>query len=190
MRSHRVSDTSLADAEDEELYQDDSVAVRVTQRPGLFCHISAKARVAMPPKDLYVCLVHPDNTQIYRSMEKCTYRRILEDDGAGRRLVAVTHQASWRFLAFSGRFETRLRVSEDAQAMRMAFELAPEAKNKGLIRQFEGRWQVRAHPAGQSLSISSIEQDIRLGMWVPPPLDRLVKSICARQVRWSWPRLT
>ena len=55
-------------------------------------------------------LPHPalaDNAAIFRHMDRCSYRRVLEDDGAGRRRVAVQHEASWRLLMLHGKFTTK-----------------------------------------------------------------------------------
>ena len=40
-------------------------------------------------------------------MDRCSYRRVLEDDGAGRRRVSVEHEASWRLLLLHGKFTTK-----------------------------------------------------------------------------------
>lgn len=40
-------------------------------------------------------------------MDRCSYRRVLSDDGRGRRRVRVAHEASWRLLLLHGKFTTK-----------------------------------------------------------------------------------
>jgi hypothetical protein len=56
-----------------------------------------------------------DNAAIFRHMDRCSYRKVLSDDGQGRRRVRVAHEASWRFLLFHGTFTTKLDVEEDGE---------------------------------------------------------------------------
>lgn len=63
-----------------------SACLQVTQSPGFLCHIEASAAFRMPARTLFKQVItHPDNAAIFRHMDRCAYRRVLEDDGKGRR---------------------------------------------------------------------------------------------------------
>lgn len=187
--SHPVP-TADADelADDVEQHSDEQCTITVTQSPGFLCHISAKAQIPIPPKVLWEqCLVHPDNALIFRHMERCSYRRIVSY-GPPRR-VRVAHEATWRFLMFSGNFTTHLDVEEDCNARLengkrgrvMRFELLPQGSS--IVSKFHGAWTVEDHDSDPNRSVSTLDQDIAFGLWIPPPLDGILKRISARQVR-------
>lgn len=68
-------------------------------------HPPAPARTHPPPARQVI--THPDNAAIFRHMKRCAYRRVLSDDGHGRRRVKVAHEATWRFLLLHGTFTTK-----------------------------------------------------------------------------------
>lgn len=125
--------------------------------------------------------VHPDNAAIYRHMDRCTYRRVQPMGADGTRTARVAHEATWRFLLFSGKFVTYLNVFEDHPNRIMRFELMP--KGSSIVTKFQGEWKITPHPHDPNASISTLEQDIALGVWMPPPFDRFMKSVSCRQVR-------
>ena len=125
--------------------------------------------------------MHPDNADIYRHMERCTYRRVQPMQPDNTRTVKGAHEAGWRFLLFSGKFTTYLNVFEDHTNHIMRFEMIP--KGGGVVTKFQGEWKIEPHPHDPNASVSTLEQDIALGVWMPPPLDKLMKSISCRQVR-------
>jgi hypothetical protein len=173
------------DAVDEEIHRDEDVSIKVTQSPGFLCHIEATAAFRMPARTLFKQVItHPDNAAIFRHMDKCVYRRVLQDDGRGRRKVKVAHEASWRFLLLHGKFTTKLVVDEDDRNLVMDFQLDPEGGASGIMRKFRGRWQIRPHPRDpEHASLSTLDQDLALGIYMPPPFDRILKRISCNQVK-------
>jgi hypothetical protein len=95
----------------------------------------------------------------------------------------MAFSSTWHFLAFSGSFQTRLRIVEDAKAMILVFELAPGSEKKGLMRKFKGRWVIEPVPGEPGACISTIEQDVKLGIWAPGIMKGMMQKICAQQVR-------
>lgn len=98
-----------------------------------------------PPADPLFAHV-ADNAAIFRHMDRCTLRRVLADDGHGRRTVKVAHEASWRFLFWRGTFTTQLEVHEDgalagARGMvaRPAPAFAPGRCPRDLLHDLGGR---------------------------------------------------
>lgn len=166
----------------EEVHQDRNVHIKVTQSPGFLCHISASATMPIEANALFKQVItHPDNAAIFRHMDRCTYRQVLEESG-GRRRVEVEHEASWRFLMFHGKFHTRLLVEEDDATRTMHFELKPGTG--GIMKRFKGAWQVEPHPDDpEHCSISTLDQDLALAVSLPPPFNRILKGISCRQVR-------
>jgi hypothetical protein len=188
LSSHPVSQDAVEDVEDEqqsvEVDEDEHCTIKVTQTPGFLCHISATARIRIPPRILWEqCIVHPDNAKIYRHMTRCSFRRVgPTDPTTGIRSVRVAHEASWRFLLFHGVFTTHLNVIEDPQKYSMRFTMIPHGSS--IVSKFQGEWRIEPDTEDpEHSSISHLEQDLALGVWMPPPLDRLLKSISARQVR-------
>jgi hypothetical protein len=91
-------------------------------------------------------------------------------------------------MVFSGKFTTYLDVEEvehfneagQCEAREMRFELLP--RGSSIVSRFHGVWIVRPD-SDPNVSLSVLDQDIALGVWMPPPFDRILKSISARQVR-------
>lgn len=134
-------------------------------------------------------------------MDHCSYRRIMSP-GSSRtgqesrqaanctlRKLRVAHEASWRFMMFSGKFTTHLDVEEveyltdagECDAREMRFELLP-TRGSSIVSRFHGVWVVKPD-SDPNVSLSTLDQDIALGVWMPPPFDRILKSISARQVK-------
>jgi hypothetical protein len=211
--------------------------IRVEQGAGAACRVSALESLPMlPPDQLWAILAHPHNAAVFRHVDRCAFRRLLSDDGAGRRRLEVRHEAGWKFLAWGGTFSTRLAVVEDISdpaRLTMAFEVlapgaagaaedggaaggggaaegedggaagaAPErvdlrgglaaaaaeaSRRPAFIRRFTGRWTLTpragAGAGGAPGTALLLEQELELGVWVPPLLDCLVGRIAARQVR-------
>ncbi len=65
-------------------------------------HHMPRACRARAPDCACCCAVHAHAPQ-----DRCAYRRVLSDDGRGRRRVRVAHEASWRFLLLHGTFTTK-----------------------------------------------------------------------------------
>lgn len=170
---------------DEEVHRDEECSIKVTQSPGFLCHIEATAAFRMPARTLFKQVIcHPDNAAIFSHMDRCAYRRVVSDDGQGRRRVRVAHEASWRFLLLHGTFTTKLVVEEDDRQLTMDFQLDPEGGAGGIMRRFHGRWQIRPHPADpEHACMSTLDQDLALGVYMPPPFDRILKRISCNQVR-------
>jgi hypothetical protein len=182
--SHPISEDVVEDVEDVEIDEDEACTIKVTQSQGFLCHISATASIRIPPKALWEqCIVHPDNAKIYRHMDRCSFRRVGQTEpNTGIRTVRVAHEASWRFLVFHGTFTTHLHVIEDPTNFSMKFEMFPQGSS--IVSKFQGEWRIEPHPEDPlRSSISYLEQDLAVGVWIPPPFDRLLKSISARQVR-------
>lgn len=62
----------------------------------------------------------------------------------------------------------------------MKFTLLP---SQSILSKFEGTWRVTPDAEDEARSISVLEQDIALGVWLPPPIDIILKKISAGQVR-------
>ncbi|KAL4437978.1 hypothetical protein ABPG77_004199 [Micractinium sp. CCAP 211/92] len=181
--------TAIEDVEqeevDEEVHKDEECTIKVTQSPGFLCHIEATAAFRMPAQTLFKQVIcHPGERAGCTTHDRCAYRRVLSDDGRGRRRVRVAHEASWRFLLLHGTFTTKLLVEEDDRELTMAFQLDPDGGTGGIMRRFHGRWQIRPHPADpEHACMSTLDQDLALGVPMPPPFDRILKRISCNQVR-------
>eukprot|EP00798_Chlamydomonas_sp_ICE-L_P014171 gene14171-20138_t len=87
--------------------------------------------------------------RIYRGLEEVTYRRMLEDDGQGRRHFEVGHKAIAHFFCISFHIETCSLVWEDDNEKVIRFKAAKEG---GTMKAFDGIWHIRplAHAHGHA----------------------------------------
>lgn len=189
-------------------WSDGTSEVEVTQRKGFMCNLTAKGRLNMEPDKVFDILTSPDNYKYFSGIKRIDYRKVLEDDGAGKSKVEVQQVGQWHFLGFSGEFATTLHVHQDKRAGRIGFKLA----KPGLMKDFAGCWTIQ--PLTQKDLVSSqqelgvkqgpgspqsflnmlpfqkargsfvtLEQSI-LPAFVPPkPLDRVLKGISSKQVQ-------
>lgn len=183
LSSHPIEhDNDSITSDDHEVHKDGDVEIKVTQAPGYLCHIKATAKFCLPPDKLFRQIItHPHNEKIFRHMDRCSYRKVLKDDGDGRQEIEVAHEASWKFLIFGGTFTTNLVVEQDNQQRLMKFSLKPESG--GIMKKFVGWWQVDSYPEDPNACMTYLEQDLALGIYMPPPFDRILKGISCSQVR-------
>lgn len=113
--------------------------IRVTQPAGFLFNLELNAKVDAPPDDVYAILTDPGSHKIFRGIKSVLYRKVLADDGAGRRQLEVGHRATTKFLFISVSFDTRLFVDEDDNQRTITFRLA----KKGFMKDFSGTWNVR-----------------------------------------------
>ncbi len=96
-------------------------------------------------------------------------------------LHLAAQKAGWRFLAFSGSFECRLAVDEDAEARSLVFTLLQSS----FMRDFEGRWSVNEeHVEGVGPAVLVEHQlSVMPMMPVPAPFAYYTRPIFVKQVR-------
>ncbi|CAL5228078.1 g11146 [Coccomyxa viridis] len=197
---------------DTESWAEKDAKVEVTQPKGFFTKVSLRAKVDLPPDDVYEILIAPDNSAVFKSIKDVTYRKVLHDDKKGRQKVEVEQLAAWKFLMFSGSFATRLFVFQDKQQRTVDFKLA----RPGLMKDFAGKWTVQPftqstldglynqeqqpvrlapwHSLTKSLtkglgdstaetSLVTLEQSLEPNFKPPKPFDGLIKGIAAQQLK-------
>lgn len=173
--------------------------------------LQLQAKVNSAPDDIYDILTDPNTVSIFRSIKECTYRRVLEDDGKGKRKLEIGHRAIARFLFLSVSFDTHLYVDEDDRKRTIHFRTARE----GLMKKFDGSWHVQPfnqdtldtwfHPERQPQpqppnpfsalqfwhvqqpaakeSLVTLEQSLLPRGPTPPGVKGLVRALCAAQIR-------
>jgi hypothetical protein len=89
---------------------------------------------------------HPDNCEVFRNIQRCTYRKVLWNGPreGHHQLVVVENESDWSFLVIKGALATKLLVEVDSNKGLMHFTLAPDASSP--MRELYGRWTVA--PAG------------------------------------------
>lgn len=193
-------------------WSDDSSSVEVTQRKGFMCNVKARGKLQMEPDRVFDILVAPDNHRYFSGIKRIDYRKVLEDDKAGKMKVEVQQVGQWKFLGFSGEFSTTLYVHQDKKAGKIGFQLA----KPGWMKDFAGTWTIQpltqkdllhtpsaVDHSSQSKqqgvgvpgfldmlpfqktkgSFVTLEQSILPGFVPPKPLDRVLKGISAKQVQ-------
>lgn len=150
--------------------------VHILQEHGFLCHIKAHTRLELPPRQAFEIIADPDNARIFRSIEECTYRKVLYEKQQKQR-VAVEHQSGWKFLWHKGQFATKLLVEQDNKAMVMAFRLA----ESGFMKNFEGFWRMEPVPGDPEATIAVLHQNV-LPVVYMPGLNWALTKICKAQI--------
>ncbi|CAI5511615.1 unnamed protein product [Closterium sp. Naga37s-1] len=126
---------------DDPEWHDEAAQLAVSTPKGTFCQLDCQVTLALPPDAVYNTLCDPYNRRVFKNIKAVKHRKVLEDDG-DRQLVEVEQSAAWRFLVFSGAFDTRLLVTQDRAERTMSFKIA----QPGFMRRFEGFWRVEPLP--------------------------------------------
>lgn len=162
------------------------------------------ARVDLPPDEVYAILVHPKNHRVFKAISAIPHRKVVAKAGA-RQTVEVDHEARWSLGPIRGTLRTKLLVREDPTHHTVAFKLR---ETGGFMRAFDGEWRVRPftqaavdalfHPgppwkavladwrdrfSPSRSSLVTLTQRVQPAASPPPPVDALVRSIAARQVK-------
>lgn len=87
--------------------------MEVHQPHGLFCEVQVRARLPVPPEEVFSILTDPDNQKIFRNVQKVVSRNIVFDDKKGKQVVEVVQEGRWKLLFLSGSFPVHLRVEQD-----------------------------------------------------------------------------
>ncbi|KAF5840412.1 hypothetical protein DUNSADRAFT_16789 [Dunaliella salina] len=185
----------------------------VKEGGGFLYQLLLNQKLGYSPEEVWKVLTEPNAPDVFRSVKKCLYRNVLEDDKQGHRKIAVAHEAVARFLFLSVTFQTDLLIWEDDKARTIKFKTARE----GFMKKFDGAWHVQPYSrqaiessnqstshAGQTYNLSwladaaqrfgpataqkdaswiSLEQSILPRAPAPPGIKQLIKGLCARQLQ-------
>ncbi|GLI61051.1 hypothetical protein VaNZ11_003312 [Volvox africanus] len=121
-----------------EAWNEKDQSITVSEGTEFLYNLTLRAKVDSKPNDIYSVLIDPKSVSIFRSIKECTYRRVLEDDGKGRRKLEVGHRALARFLFINITFETHLYVWEDDIERTIKFQMA----RPGMMQKFDGCWRI------------------------------------------------
>ena len=157
---------------------------------------------ATPPASVFALFTHPGacGAGVWRDVKALTHRTMEADavPGApgdppgslGVRSVLVTQVGEVRLAVKALRFETHLRVVEDARGAGAGtfythFSLA---RPGGALRRFHGTWALRPGGQGGAGTVALLTQDVCPAGCPPgvnhvPVVGRLVRGACARAVR-------
>ncbi|GAB4822662.1 hypothetical protein N2152v2_009708 [Parachlorella kessleri] len=156
--------------------------------------VTGAARVPLSFEQVFALITHPTNEQIFRHLDKCDSREVLEAGGSsGLTVVESEHLASWRFLVFSGTVRTRLRVEQRPSEGQVDFSLVPSGSKLQLMRRFNGTWRIDKTGGSSQASclgdaqdqqpvLLTLQQEAQPTVYLPPPLGRLFRSIACRQL--------
>jgi hypothetical protein len=124
---------------------EDNVTITTT-REGSTLHVEATTMFNIPAATCWNMIAHPDNCEVFRNIQRCTYRKVVWN-GPRRghhQLVVVENESDWSFLLIKGALATKLLVEVDSVRGLMHFTLAPDASSP--MQELYGRWTVA--PAG------------------------------------------
>ncbi|DBA87004.1 TPA: hypothetical protein ACH3X2_000384 [Trebouxia sp. C0005] len=162
-------------------WSDDTSEVEVTQQKGFMCNVKARGRLRMEPDKVFDILISPDNYRYFSGIKRIDYRKVLEDNGAGKLKVEV-QQIGFKLAKpglmkdFAGQWTIQPLTQKDLMSSQRSDQL----------RRLSGGPQsflnILPFQKAQS-SFVTLEQSI-LPAFVPPkPLDRVLKGISSRQVQ-------
>lgn len=194
-------------------FSDDSLSVEIEQpKDGFFCSVKVLGKIPMPPKEVFDVLTNPDNKNVFRSIKRVNYRKVLKDNGHGKKTIEVEHVGRWRFGPIRSEFVVRMNVFQDRNRGKIKFKLLKSS----LMKDFSGEWTIEpydqdsldelvkypgkkwgplhyvskaVHRFEDSLlhtrtdSLVQLRQSVQPRLLPPPPLDRVLKQITLAQVR-------
>jgi len=144
-------------------FKDDTLSVEIEQpKDGFWNSVKVIAKIPLPPKKVFDVLTDPSNRSIFRSIKRVNYRKVIKDDGRGRKTVEVEHVGQWKFGWFKGQFTVRLLVKQDRNRGKIRFALQPIKNN--FMKNFSGEWTIEPYDQ-DSLDEMVRYPGKRWGMW-------------------------
>jgi hypothetical protein len=124
---------------------DDNVNISTRRQDGTL-HVEATTMFNIPAGTCWNMIAHPDNCEVFRNIQRCTYRKLIWNGPreGHHQLVVVENESDWSFLVIKGALATKLLVEVDSNKGLMHFTLAPDASSP--MRELYGRWTIA--PAG------------------------------------------
>lgn len=136
-----------------------------------FYTVKGTLKSAAPASDVYALLTeYESNTDIFKGVSEA---KLLQTEPE-KHLLQV---CQWRFLTFSGEFETVLSVDEVPCDMALTFKLVKSS----FMSDFQGRWQVFPDPEGGCTVIHVLS--VKPALKIPSLITFYTKSIFERQVQ-------
>lgn len=103
-----------------------------------------RARVPLPPREVYNILTAEDNRKIFKSIKCVNARHVLADFkgslGHDRQLVEVDQTGMFKLLFYRGEFSVHTLVDQDADVGVMQFW--KPSSSGGFMKEFAGEWRV------------------------------------------------
>jgi len=124
---------------------EDNVNITTRRQDGTL-HVEATTMFNISAADCWNMIAHPDNCEVFRNIQRCTYRKLIWNGPreGHHQLVVVENESDWSFLVIKGALKTKLLVEVDSDKGLMHFTLAPNAASP--MRELYGRWTI--DPAG------------------------------------------
>ena len=119
----------------------DNVEINTRRQSGTL-HVEASCSFPVTDELFYELITHPENFDIFRNIQRCTFRKIIWNDGRGHQLVEVENESDWNLFVIRGAVQTRMIVEQDMRRGTMHFTLAPNAMSP--LRELYGRWTITA----------------------------------------------
>jgi hypothetical protein len=90
---------------------------------------------------IYEIITHPDNHEIFRSVNRCVYRKIVGNDCRGKQLIHVENETDWSVLGLvKGSIRSKLFAEQSMEDLRLAFAQQPNSSK--MLDQLFGIWQI------------------------------------------------
>lgn len=112
----------------------------VSRRQNGTLHVEASCSFPVTDMQFYELITHPENFEIFRNIQRCTFRKVLWNNGRGHQLVEVENESDWNLFVIRGAVQTRMIVEQDMSRGVMHFTLAPNAVSP--LRDLYGRWTI------------------------------------------------
>lgn len=112
----------------------------ISRRQSGTLHVEASCSFPVTDEQFYELITHPENFEIFRNIQRCTFRKVLWNNGRGHQLVEVENESDWNLFVIRGAVQTRMIVEQDMSRGVMHFTLAPNAVSP--MRDLYGRWTI------------------------------------------------
>jgi len=91
----------------------ESEVIKVYDKEDYLCRITLDVDFQLTPSEMMGIFSNPDNTGVFRDIYAVPFRKVVEDDGAGRQKIMVEQVSGFKFLVVPITFSTHLNVEKN-----------------------------------------------------------------------------
>ncbi|CAI5478011.1 unnamed protein product [Closterium sp. Yama58-4] len=116
---------------------DETPSMTVSVGSNALCQLDGVATVGLPPDAVFSIVCDPHNSRVFKNIKSVKNERVLSDNN-GVKELEMDMVFAFQLPFFTGTFDAHMRMVHDRPNRKMSFELT----RPGLMRKFEGFWQV------------------------------------------------
>ncbi|CAI5983350.1 unnamed protein product [Closterium sp. NIES-65] len=116
---------------------DETPSMTVSVGSNALCQLDGVATVGLPPDAVFSIVCDPHNSRVFKNIKSVKNERVISDNN-GVKELEMDMVFAFQLPFFTGTFDAHMRMVHDRPNRKMSFELT----RPGLMRKFEGFWQV------------------------------------------------